>query len=177
MRRLLMCAGVLAAVGLGACANRAADEPAKGVAVIEARVEGIEKAVADQKKKVVLIDFWATWCGPCVKKFPHFVETHKKYKEKGLVCVSVSMDPKGKDDKYDKDAVLKFLKDKGAEFPNFVLLGYQADEEKITKTFGLDGGIPFQVLFGKDGKRVWHSEEKELTDAELDKLIETELAK
>jgi hypothetical protein len=36
------------------------------------------------------------------------VDTHKKYKDKGLVCVSVSLDPKGKDDKYDKDAVLKF---------------------------------------------------------------------
>jgi hypothetical protein len=44
-----------------------------------------------------------------------------------------------------------------------VLLGYQADEEKVAKRFGLDGGIPFQALFGKDGKRVWHSEEKELT--------------
>jgi hypothetical protein len=112
-----------------------------------------------------------------VKKFPHFVETHKKYKDKGLVCVSVSLDPKGKEDKYDKDAVLKFLRDKGAAFPNFVLLGYQADEEKVAKRFGLDGGIPFQALFGRDGKRVWHSEEKELKDEELDKLIEAELVK
>ncbi|HEY1186420.1 MAG TPA: redoxin family protein [Gemmata sp.] len=176
MRRMMLATGVLLALGLGACANRAADEPAKDVTLTEVRVEGLEKAVAAQKK-VVLVDFWATWCGPCVKKFPHFVGLHKKYSEKGLVCVSVSMDPKGKDDKYDKDQVLKFLKDKGAAFPNFVLLGYRDDEEKITKRFGLDGGIPFQVLFGKDGKRVWNSEEKELTDAELDKLIEAELAK
>ncbi|MDY3552658.1 TlpA disulfide reductase family protein [Gemmata sp. JC717] len=176
MYRTWICAGVLAAAVLGAGANRAADEPDKNVTVTEAKVDALAKAVADQKK-VVLVDFWATWCGPCVKKFPHFVDTHKKYKDKGLVCVSVSMDPKGKDDKYDKDAVLKFLKEKGAAFPNFVLLGYQADEEQVNKRFGLDGGIPFQVLFGKDGKRVWTSEEKELTDAELDKLIEAELAK
>ena len=176
MYRVLILAGVLA-IAVVAVPSRAADEPAKGVAVSEVKVEALEKAVADQKKKVVLIDFWATWCGPCVKGFPHFVATHKKYADKGLVCVSVSMDPKGKDDKYDKDAVLKFLKEKEAVFPNFVMLGYRDDEEKINKRFGLDGGIPFKVLFGKEGKRVWNSEEKELTDAELDKLIEADLAK
>lgn len=177
MVRILICTGALAALGLAVGANRAADEPGKNVTMTEVKIDGLDKAVADQKKKVVLVDFWATWCGPCVKKFPHFVDTHKKYKDKGLVCVSVSMDPKGKEDKYDKDSVLKFLKDKGAAFPNFVLLGYQADEEKVMKRFGLDGGIPFQALFSKDGKRVWTSEEKELTDEELDKLIEAELAK
>lgn len=177
MLRIVIGAAVVTALGFGTGANRAADEPAKNVTVTAVKVEQLDKVIADQKKKVVLVDFWATWCGPCVKKFPHFVETHKKYSAKGLVCVSVSMDPKGKDDKYDNDAVLKFLKDKGAAFPNFVLLGYQTDEEKINKRFGLDGGIPFKALFGKDGKRVWTSEEKELTDEELDKLIEAELAK
>ena len=91
--------------------------------------------------------------------------------------MSVSLDPKGKEDKYDKDAVLKFLKDKDAAFPNYVLLGLRDDEDKVTKRFGLDGGIPFMAMFGKDGAKVWDSEQKELTDADLDKLIEAELAK
>ena len=177
MRRIMIIAGVVAAGGLVAALGRAADEPGKAVTVAEVKFDALDKAVADQKKKVVLVDFWATWCGPCVKSFPHFVATQKKYADKGLVCVSVSLDPKGKEDKYDKDSVLKFLKDKGAAFPNFVLLGFRDDEDKVTKRFGLDGGIPFKALFGKDGKRVWTSEEKELTDEELDKLIETELAK
>jgi thiol-disulfide isomerase/thioredoxin len=161
----------------------AADEPAK-VAVSETRYESLDKAVADQKGKVVLIDFWATWCGPCVKKFPHFVETHKKYTKKNLVCMSVSMDPRGKEEKYDKDEVLKFLKEKEATFPNYVLLGYAKDDEKIEKRFGLEGGIPFMVMFDKTGKRVWTSEtwadkdySAEKFNAELDKLIEAELAK
>lgn len=163
---------------------RAADEPAKDVAVAEANYDALDKAVTDRKGKVVLIDFWATWCGPCVKKFPQFVATHKKYADKGLACMSVSMDPRGKDEKYDKDAVLKFLKEKEATFTNYILLGYLKDDEKVEKRFGLEGGIPFMVLFDKTGKRVWTSEdwaEKDYTPeqfkAELDKLIEVELKK
>jgi thiol-disulfide isomerase/thioredoxin len=163
---------------------RGADEPAKGVTVTAVNFEGLDKAVDEKKGKVVLIDFWATWCGPCVKKFPHFVATNKKYSEKGLVCMSVSMDPRGKEDKYDKDEVLKFLKDKEATFPNYVALGYAKDDEKFTKRFGLEGGIPFMVMFDKTGKRVWTSEDwdgKDYTpeqfNAELDKLIEAELKK
>jgi thiol-disulfide isomerase/thioredoxin len=163
---------------------RAADVPAKNVTMSAVTYEELDKAVTEKKGKVVLLDFWATWCGPCVKKFPHFVETHKKYAPNGLVCVSVSMDPKGKDDRYDKDEVLTFLKEKGATFPNYVALGYSKDDEKFEKRFGLEGGIPFMVMFDKTGKRVWTSEdwaEKDYTaekfNAELDKLIEAELAK
>ncbi len=147
------------------------------VDVTPARFEQLDAAVKSHQGHVVLIDFWATWCGPCVKKFPHLVETHKKFRDRGLVCMSVSLDPRGEKDKYDKDAVLKFLKDKGATFPNFVLLGYTTDGEKIDKHFGLEGSIPFMVMFDKSGRRVWTSEEKQLSNEELDKLIEEQLAK
>jgi len=177
MRRITFYAGLLTIPALAVALGRAADEPAKAVAVAEVKFEALDKAITDQKKKVVLVDFWATWCGPCVKKFPHFVETHKKYKDKGLVCMTVSMDKEGPAGKYDKDKVLTFLKDKEAAFPNYILLNYKEDEEKLTKRYGLEGGIPFMVMFGKDGKKVWDSEEKSLKDEELDKLIEAELAK
>ena len=177
MRRITLSAALLALLALIAGGVPAAAEPIKDVAVTEAKFDDLDKAVTAGKGKVVLVDFWATWCLPCVKKFPHFVETNKKYKDKGLLCVSVSLDPKGKEDKYDKDAVQKFLKEKGATFPNYVLMEYIKDEAKVTKRFGMDGGIPFMVLFDKDGKMVWNSEQKELKDDELDKLIEAELAR
>src|SRR5207237_92444 len=162
---IVLIASVLALpLGLGLCP--AAEKSATMIAVTEAKYDALDQAVMAEKGKVVLMDFWATWCGPCVKKFPHFVETHKKYKDKGLVCVSVSLDKEGPKGEYDREKVLAFLKDKDAAFRNFILLGYKEDDAKITKRFGLEGGVPFMALFGKNGKKVWDSEETKLKDEE-----------
>ncbi len=54
--------------------------------------DGKNYKLSDLKGKVVLLDFWASWCGPCRKSNPHVVETYKKYKEKGFTVYSVSLD-------------------------------------------------------------------------------------
>ena len=146
------------------------------VDVTEVKFEALDVAVKERKGKVVLIDFWATWCPPCVESFPHFVDAHKKYADKGLVCVSVSMDKLWERGKYSKAKVSQFLVQQGATFPNFVAID-PADEDRISERFGLGRGIPCKVLFDKQGKRVWDSEEEYLSDAALDKRIEAELAK
>jgi thiol-disulfide isomerase/thioredoxin len=172
-----MCASVLLVPVAALAVGWAADESTKSVTVTEVKFDELDKAVADRKGKVVLVDFWATWCAPCVKKFPHFVELHKTYKDKGLACISVSMDKEGPKGSYDKEKVLKYLTEQGAAFPNFIVLSPDDDEEKLTKRFGKEAGIPFMVLFNKEGKRVWDSEQKKLKDEELVKLLEEELAK
>jgi thiol-disulfide isomerase/thioredoxin len=124
----------------------------------------------------VLIDCWATWCAPCVKKFPHLVELHKKYSEQGLVCMSLSLDKLGPEDSYKPEAVVKFLKDKGAEFPNYVIAEPKKDEEGLLKLLGEYSAIPYMAMYDRLGRRIWSSDEKKLTDEQLNKLIEEKLS-
>ena len=155
---------------------RAADPPAVGAP--EVRFEDVDAALAARKGKVVVIDFWATWCAPCVKKFPRLVVWDKKYRDKGLAVVSVSTDKAGPKGTYKREKVLDFLKEQNATFANFILSEPKEDEEKFNKRFDMEGGVPYLAVIGKNGKKVWDSEsEKKLTDKELDDLIESELAK
>jgi thiol-disulfide isomerase/thioredoxin len=132
----------------------------------------LEKAVADQKGKVVVVDFWATWCGPCVKSFPHLVEIHQRYHEKGLVCIAASLDNAS-----DKNDVEAFLEKHHVNFKAVILKRGQAAAEGLAKTFHYQGSIPHMVMFGRNGERVWDSSSNHLSDRALDQLIQTELGK
>ncbi len=175
LNRLLV---LTATVTVGVVVGCAVEEANPNVTATEIRATDLEKSLKDNKGKVVLIDCWATWCAPCVKKFPHLVEMHKKYADKGLVCVSLSMDKYGlDDDEYSKDAILKFLRSKGAAFPNFIVAEPKKDEEPLLKLIGDFSAIPYMVMFDRAGKNVWASDQKpKLEDGQLEKLIEEQLA-
>ncbi|MDB5311586.1 MAG: tlpA 2 [Gemmataceae bacterium] len=153
-----------------------------GVTVSEVRAEILDAAVKGYKDNVVVVDFWATWCGPCVKTFPHLVAMHKKYAEKGLVCVSVSMDKwehaKDYQEENGKEKVLAFLKEKGASFPNFIATDPDGELPKLEARFGEFAGIPHMAIFDRGGRKVWDSESgAKLTDEQLDRMVEAELSK
>src|SRR5215471_17519267 len=59
-------------------------------------IDGKKLNLADFKGKVVLLDFWATWCTPCREEIPHFVELQKQYGPQGLQVIGISMDDDGK---------------------------------------------------------------------------------
>jgi len=172
--RLTPAFALLGAVLVG-CAN---DETPKGkVEVTEVRAQELEKALKDQKGKVVLVDCWATWCPPCVKSFPQLVDRHKKYAEKGLACVSLCVDKYGKEDDYDKEKVVTFLKDRRATMLNFIVAEPKKDEEPLLKLLGDFSTIPYMALFDRNGRRVWESDERpRLTEEQLNKKIEELLA-
>lgn len=170
----LVVAVVAAAVG---CARGLSPEEAAKITVSEVRVAELAKAIQEHKGKVILIDCWATWCAPCVKKFPKLVERHGKYAAQGLVCMSVSMDKLGAAEQYSKEKVLKFLQEKRAVFPNFILSQPDKEEEALVKLIGDCFLIPHLALFDRQGRRVWTSADgPELNDEQLDKKIEQLLA-
>jgi len=175
MRLILAAVGVIIVASLGT-GNAEPAAPAASqappITVEEVRGDALDAAIARHKDKVVLVDLWATWCESCVKKFPHFVDTHKKYADKGLVCISVCMN-KLTPVSYKKEPVLEFLKKKGAAFPNYVALEPEDDEKALARRFTDDYRlIPLMVMFDKAGRRVWSSGDGPITNDQLDKRIE-----
>jgi thiol-disulfide isomerase/thioredoxin len=172
----VVAAGVLLGLGIG-CNNEKPTGPTGRarvpgeVKVTAVKIDGLEKAVADAKGKVILIDFWATWCPPCVRSFPHLVEQHEKYADRGLVVISVSLDKSEK-----TQEVLGFLRKHGADFTNLHLDADATAGEVMENKFGYEGGIPHGAMFDRQGKRVW-SGNPLIEGDNLDARIEAELAK
>ena len=97
---------------------------------------------SDFAGKVVILDFWATWCPPCKAEIPGFVELQEKYKDKGLVIVGVSLDEQG-------PAVVKpFMQQFRVNYP--IVMG----DEKIVEDFGGVTAIPTTFIIDKAGNIV-----------------------
>ena len=97
--------------------------------------------LSSYKGKVVLLDFWATWCGPCKAEIPNFVSLQQQYGSQGLVVLGVSVD-----DTVDK--LKPFAKELRMNYP--VLVGLGRDD--VQDAFGPLWGIPTTFLIGRDGR-------------------------
>ncbi len=118
--------------------------------VTPADAPAIKRAIAAEKGHVVLVNFWATWCGPCVAEFPAIVGTGRKYKAAGLRVITVSADPLK-----DKDAKVRlFLMRSGAEGPAY--LEQSRDPEEFINAFdpAWQGDLPRTLIYDRAGRRV-----------------------
>ncbi|MBL8735390.1 MAG: redoxin family protein, partial [Planctomycetes bacterium] len=100
-------------------------------------LDGTEQKLADLKGKVVVLDFWATWCGPCVMGLPKISAVAKSYADQGVVFVACDMQEA-------KGGVQKFLAKKKLEIACAIV------DQAFAKPFGVTG-IPHTVIVGKDG--------------------------
>jgi len=143
-----------------------ADEPA--VEIKSVKLDGLTDAIAKHKGKVVVVDFWATYCVPCKAEFPNLVKMHQELGRDGVVAISVTIDEPD-----EKAAALKFLREKKAAFENFLL---DEPAEVYQKKFDI-GPVPAVLVYGRDGKLVkrFNAVDKEsaFTYKDVRKLVES----
>jgi len=96
--------------------------------------------------KVVLINFWATWCGPCRMEIPEFNEMHESYHERGLEILGISVSD-------NKKQLKNFAKSFAVNYP--LLYGGAREMNKIMKDYGGVYAVPSSFLVGKNGNIVW----------------------
>lgn len=102
-------------------------------------MDGKDVKLADYKGKVIMLNFWATWCGPCKYEIPMFVELQNEYRDKGVVFLGVSVD--------DEPAALQeFAKAERMNYPVLVGAGHE-----IQNAYGPIFGVPTTMLISREG--------------------------
>jgi peroxiredoxin len=125
-------------------------------------LDGKPLSVASEKGKIVLIDFWATWCGPCVAELPNVMKVYAKDHDKGFNIIGVSLDE-------DKSKLTSFVKEKNMTWPQY--FDGQGGENTLASKYGI-ATIPATFLVGKDGKIIG----KNLRGDDLDSAVTAALA-
>ncbi|HON83907.1 MAG TPA: TlpA disulfide reductase family protein [Caldisericia bacterium] len=105
----------------------------------ETNIEGPPISLSDLKGKVVLLDFWAEWCGPCKSATPNIVSLYNEYKEDGFIAIGMNLD-----DESDFDKVVNYVNKSKIEYPIAIKSFSVAQEYEVS-------GIPRFVLIDKDG--------------------------
>lgn len=123
-------------------------------------VDGREVDFAKLRGKVVLIDFWATWCGPCMAEVPNVVQTYKKLHDKGFEIVGISLDS-------DKEKLIEVAKENEMSWPHqFDGKGW---ENELAQKYGVQS-IPEMWLVNKKGIMKVYNRSSNLTE-EVEKLL------
>ena len=133
-------------------------------------IDEYQKMLDSTKGKIVLVNFWATWCPPCVKEFPELVKLYKNYREEDFVLLFVSLDDKTE---YDSK-LIPFLKKQNVDFTSYfgnfsnpVALMTYVDNS-------WQGEIPYTGIYDKEGKlkkTLLGNQTYEQFESELKKLL------
>jgi len=127
-------------------------------------LDGKKRSLHEWRGKVIVLNFWATWCPPCREEIPLFTALQKKHPEGGLQVIGVAID--------DKTAVLVFRQFVSMNYP--VLIG-DDDTLKLVAQYGNRmGSLPYTVIIDRNGSIVARKL-GEITQIELDSLIEPHL--
>lgn len=125
-------------------------------------VNGEQRSLSEWQGKIIAINFWATWCGPCREEIPAFVELQEQYANDGLQFIGVALQ--------EADEIRDFLKEFNVNYPSLV----GADNViQIAKQLGNDiGALPYTVIINRDGI-ISFTRRGPLLKAEAETVIQT----
>ena len=149
-KRLLWVSGIAAVILCAGCSHSAIPpEPPPPRGIVALDETGWERLRAQQRGRVLVVDFWATWCEPCREEFPNLVRLHNTYRSRGLSVVAISMD-----EPESRPAIEQFLKSQGANFGSYrqQFNDFEALVNSINPRWG--GGIPATFLYDREGRLV-----------------------
>jgi peroxiredoxin len=127
----------------------------------EKDLDGKPLSIAGYKGKLVLIDFWATWCMPCVEELPNVIKTYEKYHDKGLEIIGISLDREEK-------ALKNFISSKGMKWAQY--FDGKGWQNKLAAQYGVQS-IPATYLLDREGKIL----AKDLRGEALEKEVSAQL--
>jgi peroxiredoxin len=151
-RTLVAASAVIAAAVLAASCSKSSNAHPKETASVEhperkpapdftlQDANGTPVKLSDYRGKAVLLNFWATWCGPCTIETPWFVQFQQEFKSRGLAVIGVSMDEDG------WKAIKPFVAEHKINYP--ILLGNDA----VTQLYGGVDSLPTTFVIGRDGR-------------------------
>jgi len=127
----------------------------------EKDLAGNPLSIANFKGKVVLVDFWATWCPPCVAELPNVLKAYEEYHPKGFEIIGISLDK-------DRQKLDSFIKQKQMTWPQY--FDGQGWENKLSQKYGVNS-IPATYLLDKEGKIIGSNLRGEALDAAVAKAL------
>jgi len=104
-------------------------------------LDGRERWLSEWQGKIVVLNFWATWCGPCKEEMPLLLAAHRRYQDQGVRVVGVAIDT--------RDAVASFAKELRIDYP--LLIGDEAGLSVMSRFGNPRGALPYTVIIKRDG--------------------------
>ncbi|MEO8075929.1 MAG: TlpA disulfide reductase family protein [Acidobacteriota bacterium] len=124
-------------------------------------MHGASVRLADYKGKVILLNIWATWCGPCQTEIPELVASYEAYKDKGVVVLGVSLDDSA-------ETLRAYAPTKKISYPMLLM------QDDVDQAYGPFFGVPVTIFIGRDGmisRKHLGPVSKEQVDREIKTLL------